>query len=106
EGEEDEDPIQEIDEALLAPLARSPWLGEYDLIGGLAGLGVYALERLPRPAARTLLERVVDRLAELSEEMEEGAAWFTPPERLPEWQREIHTKGYYNLGVAHGLPGV
>jgi len=106
EGEEAEDPIQEIDEALLAPLARSPWVGEYDLIGGLAGLGVYALERLPRPSARTLLERVVDRLAELSEEMEEGSAWFTPPERLPEWQREIHTRGNYNLGVAHGLPGV
>jgi lantibiotic modifying enzyme len=106
EGEEAEDPIQEIDEALLGPLERSPWMGEYDLIGGLAGLGVYALERLPRPAARTLLERVVDRLAELSEEMEEGSAWFTTPERLPEWQREIHTRGNYNLGVAHGLPGV
>ncbi len=106
DGEEAEDPILEIDEALLGPLGRSPWVGEYDLIGGLAGLGVYALERLPRPSARTLLERIVDRLAELSEEMEEGSAWFTPPERLPEWQREIHTRGNYNLGVAHGLPGV
>ncbi|HEY4575766.1 MAG TPA: lanthionine synthetase LanC family protein, partial [Thermoanaerobaculia bacterium] len=46
EGEEAEDPILEIDEALLGPLGRSPWVGEYDLIGGLAGLGVYALERL------------------------------------------------------------
>jgi hypothetical protein len=81
-------------------------VGEYDLIGGLAGLGVYALERLPRPTARVLLERVVDRLAELAEEMEEGSAWFTPPERLPEWQRELHSRGNYNLGVAHGLPGV
>ncbi len=106
EGDEAADPILEIDEALLGPLGRSPWVGEYDLIGGLAGLGVYALERLPRPTARTLLERVVDRLAELSEEMEEGSAWFTPPERLPEWQREIHNRGNYNLGVAHGLPGV
>ena len=35
-----------------------------------------------------------------------GPAWFTPAERLPEWQREIHTRGVYNLGVAHGLPGV
>jgi hypothetical protein len=106
EGEEAEDPVLEIDEALLGPLSRSPWVGEYDLIGGLAGLGVYALERLPRPTAAALLEQVVDRLAELAEEMEEGSAWFTPPERLPDWQREIHTRGYYNLGVAHGLPGV
>jgi hypothetical protein len=106
DGEEADDPVLEIDEALLGPLTRSPWVGEYDLIGGLAGLGVYALERLPRPTAVTLLERVVERLAELAEELEDGVAWFTPPERLPEWQREIHTRGLYNLGVAHGLPGV
>jgi hypothetical protein len=103
---EEEDPLQEIDESLLPPLSRSPWQGEYDLIGGLAGLGVYALERLPRPTAVALLERIVDRLAETAEVGEEGAAWFTPPERLPEWQREFHPRGNYNIGVAHGLPGV
>jgi len=106
DGEEEEDPFLEIDEALLTPLGRSPWLGEYDLISGLSGIGVYALERLPRPTAAAVLERTVDRLAELAETTEDGAAWFTPPERLPDWQREIHTRGNYNLGVAHGLPGV
>lgn len=104
--EEEADPFLEIDEALNGPLGRSPWTGEYDLISGLSGLGVYALERLPRPSAASMLERIVDRFAELAEHMDEGVAWFTPPERLPEWQREIHTRGYYNLGVAHGLPGV
>jgi len=103
---EQEDPFLEIDEALLGPLERSPWTGEYDLIGGLSGLGVYALERLPRPTAAALLERIVDRLAELADVSEEGAAWFSQPERLPDWQREIHPRGNYNLGVAHGLPGV
>ena len=106
-GEEDgEDPMLEIDEALLAPLSRTPWVGEYDLIGGLAGLGVYALERLPRPSAAALLEQIVERLGELSEEMPDGTAWFSPVERIPEWQREFHPQGYYNLGVAHGLPGI
>jgi len=106
EDSEEEDPVQEIDEALLTPLQRSPWPGDYDLITGLVGLGVYALERLPRPTAATLLGNVVDRLAETADVSEEGAAWFTRPEDLPEWQREIHAKGSYNLGVAHGLPGV
>jgi lantibiotic modifying enzyme len=104
EGEED--PLQEIDEALLAPLSRSPWPGEYDLIGGLVGLGVYALERLPHPTAAAMLEQIVHRLDELAERLDEGTAWFTPPERLPDWQREIHTRGVYNLGLAHGIPGV
>jgi hypothetical protein len=106
EGEEPEDPFLEIDEALLGPLNRAPWTGEYDLISGLSGLGVYALERLPRPTAVSMLERIVERLDELADRTEEGAAWFTQPERLPEWQREIHPRGNYNLGVAHGLPGV
>jgi class I lanthipeptide synthase len=104
--EEEADPFLEIDEALLGPLGRSPWAGEYDLISGLSGLGVYALERLPRPTAATMLEGIVDRLAELADRLDEGLAWFTQPERLPDWQREIHPRGNYNLGVAHGLPGV
>src|SRR5439155_20242508 len=28
------------------------------------------------------------------------------PELLPQWQREICPNGYYNLGLAHGVPGV
>lgn len=103
---DDEDPNLEIDEALLVPLSRSPWTGNYDLITGLAGLGVYGLERLPRPTGAATLERVVDRLAELARTFPEGTAWFTPPEDLPPWQREYHPNGYYNLGVAHGIPAV
>ncbi|MFL6194203.1 MAG: lanthionine synthetase C family protein [Thermoanaerobaculia bacterium] len=100
-----DDPVLDIDEALIAPLSRPNWPGEYDLVGGLIGVGVYALERLPRPSGKALLEQVVDRLAERADTMEEGRAWFTRPEGLPEWQREIHQRGIYNLGVAHGLPG-
>lgn len=106
DAEAEADPFLEIDEALLGPLGRSPWTGEYDLISGLSGLGVYALERLPRPTAAAMLERIVDRFAELADRMDDGVAWFTHPERLPDWQREIHPRGNYNLGVAHGLPGV
>jgi lantibiotic modifying enzyme len=105
DGDED-DPVQEIDEALAIPLQRSPWPGDVDLITGLVGIAVYALERLPRPAAMSLLASIVDRLSERADISEEGAAWFSPPEELPEWQRESHPRGYYNLGVAHGLPAV
>jgi hypothetical protein len=106
EPEEGEDPNLDIDEALLGALDRSPWPGDYDLISGLAGLGVYALERLPRPTAVACLERILERLTERSERTPEGVTWFTEPERLPPWQREIHPQGYYNLGVAHGIPAL
>jgi class I lanthipeptide synthase len=102
----DGDPLAEIDEALLHYLEHSPWQADYDLIRGLAGFGVYALERLPRPGAVACLSKIVERLAETAEHGPEGVTWHTSPELLPDWQRELYPKGYYNLGVAHGVPAV
>lgn len=96
----------EIDEALLAYLDTLTEADEYDLISGITGLGVYARERLAQSSGVLLLERVIDRLTSQAETGPEGTAWFTPPSRLPEWQREIHPQGLYNLGVAHGIPAV
>ncbi len=101
----DDDRNEEIDEFLLALLA-APWIGDYDLIGGLAGFGVYALDRLPRPSAVRCLEGIVDRLHETAETLGDASTWFTPPRLLPPRNRETHPDGYYNLGVAHGVPGV
>ncbi len=101
-----EDPLEEIDAALLRYLDHSPWTADYDLIRGLAGFGVYALERLPRPSAAACLTKIVDRLAETAEHGAQGTTWHTAPELLPDWQREMFPGGYYNLGVAHGVPAV
>jgi lantibiotic modifying enzyme len=98
-----EDPNDAIDQALLRLVSAVPWTGDYDLIAGLVGIGVYALERLPRPAARACLEAVVDRLAELAEPRANGVTWWTAPKLLPGGKRN---RGHYNLGVAHGVPGV
>ena len=103
---EEEDMNEEIDEALLTALGRSSWLGDYDLISGLVGFGVYALERFPRPSAVRCLEAVVDRLDESAEKNGQEVTWFTPPEMLTSINRERTPHGYYNLGVAHGVPGV
>ena len=95
-----------IDEALLTYLDRSPRAGAFDLVSGLVGFGAYALERLPRPTAARCLERVVDRLDEMAEHTPEGITWFTPPAALQPRLREQFPFGCYNLGVAHGVPGV
>lgn len=102
--------LTEVDDALCEHVKRSPWKDDYDLINGLVGFGVYALERLNNRKAgvspRRCLSRIVQRLEELAVETPEGLAWFTSPELLPEWQREEAREGYYNLGLAHGIPGV
>ncbi|MGE5177984.1 MAG: lanthionine synthetase C family protein [Bacteroidota bacterium] len=100
---EPEDPLDSIDETLLTALGSDAALGDYDLVSGLAGLGVYALERLPRANARECLRLVVDRLAERAERVGGGLAWRTPAERMPGGVRKA---GPYDLGTAHGIPGV
>jgi hypothetical protein len=105
-GAEDEDMGEEIDQALLTALDRFSWVGDYDLISGLVGFGVYALERFPRPSAVRCLEAVVDRLDESAEKNGQEVTWFRPPEVLPDASRESTPHGYYDLGVAHGVPGI
>jgi hypothetical protein len=96
----------EIDEALRCHLDPSPWTGDYDLIDGLVGFGVYALERLPRPGAVACLERVIGHLAETAKRRPEGVTWWTNPAWLPPETSAKSPQGYYNLGLAHGVPGV
>jgi hypothetical protein len=105
-GRYGEDDLAEIDEVLLDHLEKSPWPAEYDLVDGLVGFGVYALERLPRPAAKACLERIVDRLAETAEPQGKGFTWWTDPARLPAETGAEFPRGYYDLGLAHGVPGV
>jgi lantibiotic modifying enzyme len=104
--------LDEIDAMVLAHLARPARLartdsrGVYDLIGGLVGLGVYAYERLPSAGGRECLTAVIGALEEMAERTDEGATWFTPPELMPDANRARHPRGWYNLGLAHGVPGV
>jgi hypothetical protein len=49
---------------------------------------------------------VFDQLERLAQHTDDGIAWYSGPELLPEWQRENCPNGYYNLGVAHGIPGI
>ncbi|MCG8458627.1 MAG: hypothetical protein MI919_20295, partial [Holophagales bacterium] len=106
--EDDGDPesSQEIHEMLLLMLDRRSWPGDYDLINGLVGFGVYALEAWPHPTARQCLERVLALLEARAEERPGGVSWHTGPELLPEHQLRVFPEGYYNLGLAHGVPAV
>lgn len=99
------DPNEAIDEA-LAGILETEDVREFDLISGLVGFGVYALQRLPRPGALECLERTVDLLASRVHSTPEGVAWFTPPEELPPGTRDVFRNGYFNLGMAHGCAGV
>lgn len=75
-----------IDRALTPQLLEAH---QYDLISGLVGLGVYALER--GPAGLPVLERILDALRATAVARHGGLAWKEDP---------------WNLGIAHGVAGV
>jgi lantibiotic modifying enzyme len=106
EDDGEEDPGEEVIAALIEHVGLTPWRGHYDLISGLVGFAVYALERLPRSGGRECLERIVARLAETAERRPDGVTWLTGPELMIDRDLEIYPRGNYNLGVAHGVPGV
>jgi lantibiotic biosynthesis protein len=105
---EPHDRSEAVDDVLLRLLSRSDqWSAPYDLIVGLTGLGVYALQRYPRPVAAESLRRVVERLQECARGDEHGLYWWTPPaEILDEEDRKRYSSGRVDLGVAHGVAGV
>lgn len=101
------DPNDELD-ALLASLLFEPeWKGHFDVVTGIAGIGVYIVERASGPVATgQLAERLVDLFDRLSSAHAVGRTWLTRPELLPPGHRERAPQGHYNLGLAHGVPGV
>lgn len=109
EGGSADDLLASVDDVLLRALQVERWKREYDLIGGLVGYGLYAIERVTSsgsPAPERVLGCVVDHLIATSEEPHEGATWYTAPELMPAWQLASSPEGYYNCGLAHGVPGV
>jgi len=84
--------------------SQTPDAGHFDLISGLAGLGLLASER--GAAGARLATHVVDRLEALARPRLGGVAWYTPADWVPDHQRADAPDGYWSLGVAHGTPGV
>jgi class I lanthipeptide synthase len=96
----------EVDKALLRLLSQpSRWPVPHDVVEGVTGLGVYALQRCPRPVAIECLRWVVERLHESARHDEHGFHWWTPPAEIHEDWRKQYPSGRVDLGVAHGVAG-
>lgn len=101
-----EDPNESVDNALRTLLSRFPWKGSHDPINGLVGIGIYLLERVPDPVAVECLELIIEHLYKNAEFNSKGTTWHTRPETMPQEGKELYPEGYYNLGLAHGIPGI
>ena len=102
---QDEDPL---DEHLSEVVSHSPHgRTQYDLVSGVVGIGVYALERQTSANGHELLKRAAEWLIDDAQADTVGRTWFTTPEMIVgEETRAAAPDGWFNLGVAHGVPGV
>jgi len=101
------DLTEEADEILSQVVRVSPWPRHFDLVYGLTGIGVYALDHPDERMARDLIGQVVERLWELAVHHDSGISWRTPTELLlAPVLREKYPSGCEDLGVAHGASGV
>ncbi|MBK9073193.1 MAG: lanthionine synthetase C family protein [Myxococcales bacterium] len=79
----------------------------YDLASGLVGLGIYGLESTNTKAGTEIVSVVLSLLADRSEPVDSlRSRWLTPRELLFGSNREAYPDGVYDLGVAHGVPGI
>ncbi len=103
-----EDPNEATDaivDGILANGTRA--LPRYELLFGLVGHGVYALERFAHGGKQALCEAVLAGLEARARRVPSGVTWLTPPQLVVERDRALATsEGLYDLGVAHGVPGV
>ncbi|MGQ0800401.1 MAG: lanthionine synthetase C family protein [Pseudomarimonas sp.] len=105
-GTADESFSEEFDQALLGMLSSAEWQADYDVIIGLAGYGLYAIEHPDPSCADQLTGHVLRHLAARGRRSGARLSWHTPPHLLPAHQRSAYPDGYHNVGLAHGAAGV
>lgn len=100
-----EDPNADIDEAFIDLLETEGLALPFDLMAGLAGLGMYALERKHTVSGIRLRDCVIGRLGDMSHPMDRGRAWRTRPPRTGAPDLVTASTGVYPTGMAHGAAG-
>ncbi|NNU93389.1 hypothetical protein ETC01_09100 [Geobacillus sp. NFOSA3] len=83
---------------------------DYDVIGGLTGIGRYLLYHLDNPEMKKLLSDILNYLITLAEDKEVRdttvPGWYIPNEHQFLSEEKIqYPNGNFNLGFAHGISG-
>lgn len=78
---------------------------DFDLISGVAGTGMFTLTLRETEWRERLTKRILDRLARSAAMFGDGIAWATPASRHAKRFDSTNSREF-NLGLAHGAPGV
>ncbi|MFI5343474.1 MAG: lanthionine synthetase C family protein [Chlamydiales bacterium] len=83
----------------------------YDVVQGIVGIGVYALLNFNQPAFRDLAIQIIRLLIALTHPIKITdnivPGWYTPlVYQFLEKDKKLYPAGNFNLGLAHGAPGI
>ena len=97
----------ELDDMIVSAMERGGTNGHFDLVSGITGVGVYALARGRAAARKKILGLVLGALDDRATTTSDGICWKTAPAFLgAESLHSAYPDGNFNLGLAHGNPGV
>lgn len=97
--------LAQFDAALQRYLEVPRWEDRFDLVSGIAGIGISVAGRRDNRAVR-MAELVVSHLEATALVRGAGVAWRTPAQFLPERWRQRLPNGAIEFGVAHGVTGI
>ncbi|NEW08669.1 lanthionine synthetase C family protein [Paenibacillus sp. SYP-B3998] len=87
----------------------SVYVHDYDVISGWAGIGRYLLLFKDIPKVKETLLYIIDYFISLSQHRISGENkvpnWYVPSQNLSLDEKLRFKDGYFNLGLAHGIPG-
>jgi lantibiotic modifying enzyme len=103
-GEPFEDYNEELDQHFDQLLSTPVWKGEYELISGLCGIGLYGLCRCDIDSGKKIAEKVIHHLIKRKCTDANGTYWATDADSVYGHTEENTEE--INLGLAHGTTGV
>lgn len=106
---EDYDPelLSEVDQLFYDALNHQPWPGEIESVLGLAGYAPYASRRSKFTDQKALYGVIVDNFASVSNKVDDQQiSWSQPENSVYRFEKEDRKQPEYNLGLAHGVPGI
>ncbi|MBQ4839040.1 lanthionine synthetase C family protein [Pseudoalteromonas luteoviolacea] len=99
--------LEDVDELFTQALDYNPWPGEIEMVLGLSGYAPYAARRSKYSDQTKLFDIIVSGLESTATYFDNGhIAWSQPKESVYRFDTDDKEKPEFNLGLAHGVPGM
>ncbi|KZN63263.1 hypothetical protein N473_17700 [Pseudoalteromonas luteoviolacea CPMOR-1] len=105
--EYDPELLEDVDDLFVQALDYDPWPGEIEMVLGLSGYAPYAARRSLFSDQSKLYAVIVKGLESTATYFDNGhIAWSQPKESVYRFETDDREKAEFNLGLAHGVPGI